>query len=271
MLMPTCHATMTHPGQHHSWTKGTTNSKNSEKTWRLRHFKPLCASSPQKRKTTPPLCAECEIQKGPNFNQARVSNHKVQASNHKHAGRSFCLLFIGICVLEFVILMSWRRYLTDPLWLRLCSVRTQGMHNRLSLAIVLAGCLFCSPVMAGDGLHPFVGCGVPDCIGKWCCPDYCPKQPPCVCVPLDCCCDDYCPKRPPSVCVPLDCCCCDDYCRKRPPQACFPPLCRFLKCGPPSGCASCTGGGGCPNCETGHRQVRGDTEFTASREHAPKR
>jgi hypothetical protein len=112
------------------------------------------------------------------------------------------------------------------------------MHRKLSLTILFTGILCCPPALAGDKLQRLVGDAVPDCVGKWCCPDYCPKQEPCVCVPLRFGCDDYCSKKEPCVCAPLAFCC-DDYCAKCPPQVCSPLLCEFLKCSPAQGCAAC--------------------------------
>lgn len=145
------------------------------------------------------------------------------------------------------------------------------MHRKLGLAIVLTSSFCYSPAMAGDLLHRLVGGGVPDCVGKWCCPDYCPKTEPCVCVPLNFCCDDYCPKQEPCVCVPLNFCR-DDYCPKCPPKACSPPLCENLKCGPPRVCASRAAGAVCTSCETAladgrrSKNVRRVTKVTAKGE-----
>ena len=145
----------------------------------------------------------------------------------------------------------------------------EGMNRKLGLAIVLTSSLCCSPAMAGDLLRGLVGCGVPDCVGKWCCDDYCPKQEPCVCVPLNFCCDDYCQKQEPCVCVPLNFCC-DDYCPKCPPRACSPSLCENLKCGPPRACASCTAGAACTSCETAiagglqNKRVRGAAQVAVT-------
>lgn len=121
------------------------------------------------------------------------------------------------------------------------------MHRKLSSTILFIGILYSSPTLAGDHLQSLLSDAVPDCIGKWCCPDYCPKQEPCVGVPLRFCCDDYCPKKAPCVCVPLAFCC-DDYCAKCPPRVCSPPLREFLKCSPSQGCAACATGISCDAC-----------------------
>lgn len=101
------------------------------------------------------------------------------------------------------------------------------------VAVSMTACLT-SPSLAGGFWHQLFasGCGVPDCIGKYCCDDYVPKRLPCVDVPLCFGCDDYCPKRLPCVDVPL-CFGCDDYHPKcQPTIQC--PTCRDLKCGPPA-------------------------------------
>jgi hypothetical protein len=143
------------------------------------------------------------------------------------------------------------------------------MNRKLRLAVILTSSLWCSTAMAGDLLHSLIGCGVPDCVGKWCCDDYCGKKEPCVCVPLSFCCDDYCPKKEPCVCVPLNFCC-DDYCPKCPPKACSPPLCENLKCNPPRVCASCTAGSA-SSCDCAavdgrrNERDRGDAEVKVAR------
>jgi hypothetical protein len=145
--------------------------------------------------------------------------------------------------------------------------KNRRMNRKLRLVIVLTGGLCCSPTMAGERFHSLMGCDVPDCVGQWFCPDYCPKKQPCVWVPPNFCCDDYCPKREPSVCVPLRFCC-DDYCPKCPPKACSPPLCENLRCGPPRASGSFIAGAVCTSCETAiadgrrHSNVRGVTKVT---------
>jgi hypothetical protein len=134
----------------------------------------------------------------------------------------------------------------------LCRQGIEGMNRKVGLAIVLTGSLCCSSAMAGDLFRSLVGAGVPDCVGRWRCDDYCSKKEPCVCVPLNFCCDDYCPKCPP--------------------KACSPPLCENLKCGPPRVCASCAADAICTSCETviadGRRSknVRHVTKVTANGE-----
>lgn len=77
----------------------------------------------------------------------------------------------------------------------------------------------------------------PDCIGKYCCDDYCVKPLPAVC-PVKCfCCDDYCPKPLPCI-YPVKCFVCDDYCPK--PLPCFIcPKCNDYKCVPTCSCPKC--------------------------------
>jgi hypothetical protein len=133
------------------------------------------------------------------------------------------------------------------------------MNRILRLAIVLSGSLGCSTAIASDLFHCLGGCAVPDCVGKWCCPDYCPKPEPCVHVPLCCCCDDYCPKQEPCVCVPLMFCC-DDYCPKCPPAACSRPSGEYLRCGGPRCCSPCATKKVCSGCSTEATAVsRGET------------
>ena len=74
---------------------------------------------------------------------------------------------------------------------------------------------------------------VPDCIGRYCRDDYCPKPLPPVCPPKCFTCDDYCPKRLPCI-FHVKRFCCDDYCPKCLPRICCPPP-PGLKCGP-AGC-----------------------------------
>ena len=124
------------------------------------------------------------------------------------------------------------------------------MNQKLRFVIFLTSGLCCSPAFAGDPWHrliggSLIGCSVPDCVGKWCCDDYCGKKEPCVCAPLRFCCDDYRPKQEPCVGASLNFCC-DDYCRKCPPRVGSPPLFELLKCGPPKGPASCSNGGRLP-------------------------
>lgn len=70
---------------------------------------------------------------------------------------------------------------------------------------------------------------LPNCVGKYCCDDYCSKCAPQVCPKLCFQCDDYC--RKPIPCArPIKCFGCDDYCGK-PFQLCCPPKCDF-KCYP---------------------------------------
>jgi hypothetical protein len=113
------------------------------------------------------------------------------------------------------------------------------MYRKFCAALVLTGSVLCSPTAAGELSCGFAGYRLPDCVGKWCCPDYCRKPEPCVCAPLGRCCDDYCPKRAPCVCVPLEFCC-DNYCPKCPPSSCTPAVCESLTCGPPRSCYSRT-------------------------------
>lgn len=118
--------------------------------------------------------------------------------------------------------------------------------NKHSVASVFVMLMLVSNTYAGDPCRKFLGCPVPDCIGKWCCDDYTPKCLPCVQVPLCFGCDDYCRKPMPRVCAPL-CFTCDDYCKKCQPPVCRPPLLGNLSCVPERrGCAcdSCQPTGG---------------------------
>lgn len=59
----------------------------------------------------------------------------------------------------------------------------------------------------------------------FCCPDYCPKPPPCIaCVPLA---PDACYRPKPQPCIPCLCLprCPDNYCPKPLPQFCCPAWC----------------------------------------------
>ena len=113
---------------------------------------------------------------------------------------------------------------------------------------LLALCIAHSPALAGDHSHGILGKigQVPDCVGKWCCDDYCQKNAPCVPVCLKFCPDNYCAKQEPCVCVPL-CLRCDDYCAKCLPPICFP-VCRELKCVALNRCVC--GGNVSPNLES---------------------
>lgn len=94
---------------------------------------------------------------------------------------------------------------------------------------LLTSLTICSLVWAGD--RPYVLKrlpSVPDCVGKWCCDDYCSKAQPCIQTPLRLCCDDYCRKILPCLKIPL-CFGCDDYCRKCTPPICSP-QCTELQC-----------------------------------------
>lgn len=94
------------------------------------------------------------------------------------------------------------------------------MHTKLKVALVLTCVLGCPSVKASDPLQRFSGCvEVPNCIGRWCPDDYCPKQAPFVGVALRFGCDDYCKKRLPCACGELDFTC-DNYCKKLAPKVC---------------------------------------------------
>ena len=121
--------------------------------------------------------------------------------------------------------------------------------NKHTVALVFATVVLVTNLNAGEPCRKFLGCTVPDCIGKWCCDDYKPKCLPCVKVPLCFGCDDYCRKSMPRVCTPL-CFTCDDYCKKCQPPACRPPLLSTLQCVPErrrSGCATSASN----NCDNG--------------------
>ena len=120
------------------------------------------------------------------------------------------------------------------------------MNEKLRFVLLFAGAV-CSlaTASAGNPSLGLFGCpipAVPDCIGKWCADDYCPKNEPCVCVPLRFQCDDYCRKNAPCVCVPL-CFGCDDYRKKCLPKVCSAPRCEDLRCGPGCGCDGTDCGG----------------------------
>ena len=117
-------------------------------------------------------------------------------------------------------------------------------YCKLNVAALVAVMLLVNSAQAGEPGRKFLGCPVPDCIGKWCCDDYTAKSFPCVKVPLCFGCNDYCRKSMPRVCAPL-CFTCDDYCKKCLPPACRPPLLSTLRCVPNR--ASC----GCSTCSTG--------------------
>lgn len=104
---------------------------------------------------------------------------------------------------------------------------------------VMFTALLLTTANAGEPCRKFLGCPVPDCIGKWCCDDYRAKCLPCVKVPLCFGCDDYCRKTMPRVCTPL-CFTCDDYCKKCQPPVCRPPLLNVLRCVPEPGACGCT-------------------------------
>ena len=105
--------------------------------------------------------------------------------------------------------------------------RLAAQRSTLLWLSIATGCAWPSTAAALD----FARCGWLDCIGCYCCDDYCRKPLPCSCAVAACCCDDYCRKPLPKSC-PVAACCCDDYCRK-----CLPPICgrpsSHLKCGPP--------------------------------------
>ena len=111
--------------------------------------------------------------------------------------------------------------------------------NKHAVVLVFATLLLVTNINAGEPCRKFLGCPVPDCIGKWCCDDYKSKCLPCVKVPLCLGCDDYCRKSMPRVCTPL-CFSCDDYCQKCQPPVCRPPLLSTLRCVPGQGACGCT-------------------------------
>ena len=110
--------------------------------------------------------------------------------------------------------------------------RRTAIHRTLILSLLALAYLSLLPLpaSAADPLHKLLGCSVPDCIGRWCPDDYCPKRQPCVGVSLCFGCDDYCAKKEPCVCTPL-CFGCDDYCKKCLPKVCTTPRCQSLRCG----------------------------------------
>ena len=90
---------------------------------------------------------------------------------------------------------------------RLASIRRYGLHgmnimnNRIRIVAVTL-------VIAASLSAPAAAYGwwgklwIPDCVKEYCCPDYCPKCPPCVAPVCDFCCPDYCPKCPPRCTCP---------------------------------------------------------------------
>ena len=117
-----------------------------------------------------------------------------------------------------------------------------AIARAVTLQVIAYIMLLSLPASARDPHRNLLGCPVPDCIGKWCRDDYCPKREPCVDVSLCFGRDDYCIKKAPFVCAPLSLRC-DDYCKKCPPKVCRAPLSQYLKCG--SSCRS----NGCANCQ----------------------
>lgn len=108
------------------------------------------------------------------------------------------------------------------------AIHDTGVLGLQSLALII---LLSLPAPAGNpGYEKICPGRVPNCAGKMCCDDYCPKREPCVGVSLCFRCDDYCAKKVPCVRAPL-CFGCDDYCKKCPPKVCNTPRCQFLKCG----------------------------------------
>lgn len=99
------------------------------------------------------------------------------------------------------------------------------MFRKLSAMIALMAVFLVTSASAGEPLKCLFQLPGPiDCVGRWCCDDYCPKKAPCVCVPLCFTCDDYCKKCEPctNVCFGS---CCDNYCKKCPPVVCSRPAC----------------------------------------------
>jgi len=117
--------------------------------------------------------------------------------------------------------------------------------NKHAVGLVFATLLLVTNANAGEPCRKFLGCPVPDCIGKWCCDDYKSKCPPCVKVPLCFGCDEYCRKSMPRVCTPL-CFTRDDYCKKCQPPVCRPPLLNTLRCVSESRACGCNTGS--PSC-----------------------
>lgn len=111
----------------------------------------------------------------------------------------------------------------------------------LILVMLITAWIPVRPLPAKEPCCHWLGCRVPDCIGKWCCDDYDTKCLPCVDVRFCSGCDDYCGKRIPCTCVLL-CPRCDDYRKKCLPRTCTPPLLHNLHCGAPPNrrCAVCS-------------------------------
>ena len=101
-----------------------------------------------------------------------------------------------------------------------------------SVTIAYAATLLLSPSVLALDWTKFA---TPDCVGCYCCDDYCRKPLPWACPVCKFCCDDYC-RKPLPCAYPLCKFCCDDYCRKCLPPVCGPPA-GHLKCGPPRCCA----------------------------------
>ncbi len=99
--------------------------------------------------------------------------------------------------------------------------------NQLKILAVGLMMLLAAPVHGGG--FPDLLCGanpcLTNCVGKYCCDDYCGKLPPAI-SPKTCFqCDDYCRKSAPCS-EPVKCFGRDDYCRKAF-QLCCPSKCDF--------------------------------------------
>ena len=99
--------------------------------------------------------------------------------------------------------------------------------QRISILLLCLGSV--TPVAAGGFWHCFLAekDGLPNCVGKFLCDDYCKKCPPPAKGPTCWECDDYCRKCAPAV-AGVKLFQCDDYCRK-PFQFCCPANLPFWK------------------------------------------
>lgn len=98
------------------------------------------------------------------------------------------------------------------------------MNLKKLIVVFVAAASGISQISAFEPLSIFPGHSKcwPDCVGKFCCDDYCAKPLPCLPVgKMGFACDDYC--RQPLPCPPFGKTgfCCDDYCRKPQPPPCF--------------------------------------------------
>ena len=104
------------------------------------------------------------------------------------------------------------------------------MTKWIFVAVMVAMIWIESPATAGSLLPKALHCW-PDCVGKFCCDDYCPKPPPCAKRVKCFRCPDYCSKYAPCP-ISVKRGGCPDYCRKPVPCLTCPPPCIDLQCLP---------------------------------------